>query len=577
MHCFVLLLLLSLGYAHREYLADCPGLNQTYFQRWGQGAVGHNGGVGGATLIPFGESFRDALKSTSCFSTQLDDDDDDHHHHHGETWDTKLCCEDSDGDGLTNGAELGDPCCEWRKGNQLPWLGYNVSHPGMSTEQTFERRVCNGTTQHRKPPCDPYPPSPAPPSPSPPSPSTHECQPAKSCNVCTACCKAYIQDGAECNQCVKAECSGYLAYAQGLNARHILANSKSWTLTNTFVDADVIWVRNRCILGSYSGRRGQAVNYLAADKVITDKVRLAALLDSIPTTKGVLYPQTLPLTNSNDLTHASALLLQSNDSADWILKPADMSRGQGVRRLRDPLAWLQGSEAESMIKSKRPHVLQRFVSKPLLVDGFKTEARLYFVVASVKPLKVLWYSEGSVRFAMKRYLPATYDDPLAYIINTARGKQVLGEEAYAKFAATNPRKWSYDQMRSYLASKANYTATTPDPWAQVVGKMRDTVANVLLEATLSLQSGQTKSSTQSHPFALLGADFLLDTSLQPWLTEIQEGPGLSHIGEKVKQDFVPDMVLGAALLAARAANRLARDPQDSLIGIAKGTQFLHLI
>lgn len=117
-----------------------------------------------------------------------------------------MCCADSDGDGLTNGEELGDPCCEWKKGDDAPWPNYNVSHPGLASERTSERRVCNGTKVHRRPPCQPWPPSPSPgPSPSP-TPSHNECNPSKTCNVCSACCHSYIDDGTECDNCVKAEC-----------------------------------------------------------------------------------------------------------------------------------------------------------------------------------------------------------------------------------------------------------------------------------------------------------------------------------------------------------------------------------
>ncbi|VDP84394.1 unnamed protein product [Echinostoma caproni] len=45
---------------------------------------------------------------------------------------TQLCRLDSDGDGLTNGQELGDPNCEWTKG-QTPSRTTNLSHPGVCT------------------------------------------------------------------------------------------------------------------------------------------------------------------------------------------------------------------------------------------------------------------------------------------------------------------------------------------------------------------------------------------------------------------------------------------------------------
>ena len=46
---------------------------------------------------------------------------------------------------------------------------------------------------------------PAPPPPPPPGPP-NECQPAKGCNVCTACCKDYVHDGRLCDKCVEEAC-----------------------------------------------------------------------------------------------------------------------------------------------------------------------------------------------------------------------------------------------------------------------------------------------------------------------------------------------------------------------------------
>ncbi|GMH42495.1 hypothetical protein BSKO_10414 [Bryopsis sp. KO-2023] len=51
----------------------------------------------------------------------------------GVTWTKELCEMDSDGDGFSNGEELGDPCCIWTEGARSPqWmLDWPVSHPGV--------------------------------------------------------------------------------------------------------------------------------------------------------------------------------------------------------------------------------------------------------------------------------------------------------------------------------------------------------------------------------------------------------------------------------------------------------------
>jgi hypothetical protein len=56
----------------------------------------------------------------------------------GFVWTRELCEMDSDGDGYTNGQELGDPCCTWEQGDISTTLdsieGFIPSHPGMGDD-----------------------------------------------------------------------------------------------------------------------------------------------------------------------------------------------------------------------------------------------------------------------------------------------------------------------------------------------------------------------------------------------------------------------------------------------------------
>ena len=69
--------------------------------------VGHLNKGGGGTKNAFGKDFAAA----------------------GHKWTRELCMKDSDGDGRTNGEELGDPQCVWKEGDH-PHNSKNVSHPG---------------------------------------------------------------------------------------------------------------------------------------------------------------------------------------------------------------------------------------------------------------------------------------------------------------------------------------------------------------------------------------------------------------------------------------------------------------
>lgn len=57
------------------------------------------------------------------------------------TW-TTLFCVDSDGDGRTNGEELGDACGTWRIGDTNP--EFTATNPGDEADTTAEAGACDG-------------------------------------------------------------------------------------------------------------------------------------------------------------------------------------------------------------------------------------------------------------------------------------------------------------------------------------------------------------------------------------------------------------------------------------------------
>ncbi|XP_025099452.1 temptin-like isoform X3 [Pomacea canaliculata] len=70
--------------------------------------VGHRASQGGGPLNPFGADFAAA----------------------GNAWTTALCQKDSDGDGVSNGEELGDSRCQWNATNGAN-LASPKGHPGI--------------------------------------------------------------------------------------------------------------------------------------------------------------------------------------------------------------------------------------------------------------------------------------------------------------------------------------------------------------------------------------------------------------------------------------------------------------
>ena len=90
---------------------------------------------------------------------------------------------------------------------------------------------------------------------------------------------------------------------------------------------------------------------------------------------------------------------KAHPGGSYIVKPAAGAMGRGIYLTRGP----DGIDH----KHESAMVVQRYVSRPLLVDGYKFDLRVYALVTCVEPLTVYVYEEGIARFATTRYQKPT--------------------------------------------------------------------------------------------------------------------------------------------------------------------------
>jgi hypothetical protein len=109
-HAAVWCLLLLCAAAHPPLRNLIPNGHAVYRNGALWPAVGHDIISGGPVLNPFGAAF---------FAN-------------GFRWNASFCGADSDGDGFTNGQELGDPECQWTVGASVPVSWRAASHPGFN-------------------------------------------------------------------------------------------------------------------------------------------------------------------------------------------------------------------------------------------------------------------------------------------------------------------------------------------------------------------------------------------------------------------------------------------------------------
>lgn len=79
------------------------------------------------------------------------------------------------------------------------------------------------------------------------------------------------------------------------------------------------------------------------------------------------------------------LFEQARDSASlWILKPSSLSLGGGLRLIGK----------KTSLEKMHNCVIQRYILRPHLINGYKYDIRVFACVTSYDPLKIYIYREG---------------------------------------------------------------------------------------------------------------------------------------------------------------------------------------
>jgi hypothetical protein len=311
-------------------------------------------------------------------------------------------------------------------------------------------------------------------------------------------------------------------------------------------EADLLWIRKNP--GAWYDKLGpfQAINHIPLERSMIRKGDLAQNLHRYGASQSQAtfsHADFLPATyclNDPQERAAFARQLPEVDQPDnlWILKPSNLSKGRGVKIVWD-FAWLRkelSKHGEITFRYEGrtlEYVIQRYIKNVLLLDGKKSEIRIYWLIASLDPLLVLMYPEGTARLTLRPFKLDDFANPLIHLTNAYQQKKHGGYDPDAVL------KWDFPRLQKYLSEEK---AAPGDFLGEVLRpRLRQSLAYVVRASIESLK--QTPSSGLF--FGLYGADFILDDQLTPWLTEIQKGPGLSH-DDIVKQRVMPAMLRGAA-------------------------------
>jgi len=241
--------------------------------------------------------------------------------------------------------------------------------------------------------------------------------------------------------------------------------------------------------------------------------------------------------------------LPETDTPDnlWIYKPGNNSRGRGIKILWefDDLRKEYAALGNRPVTNKREQgIIQRYISNPLLLEGRKSELRIYWLVASIDPLMVLVYPDATVRLNSLPYKLDDFDNQLVHVTN------VYQQKNHPDYDPDVVLKWKFEDFGRYLSQELG-CVDADFIHAQLLPQIRRILHTVSLAAREKLKLNYPK---QGDCFAVFGADLMLDDNLNPWLLEVQKSPGLSF-SDAVKRDVIPPMLGEAARIMFEIRNR----------------------
>ena len=234
--------------------------------------------------------------------------------------------------------------------------------------------------------------------------------------------------------------------------------------------------------------------------------------------------------NNNNSSHHHHHGLQNF----WILKPIGMSRGRGISLVKDL----------SQITYSQQSIIQRYIERPLCLQGYKFDLRLYILVTSFKPLEAFIYKDGFARISTHTYStdPNLTDDLFIHLTNSSiQHKNLDGINKQGPLANTEDD--NTDTGGSKISLQGSYGL-----WSRLMEYQIDIEAlwkSICILVLKSLVIVDDKMSNHPCCFEMFGYDVLIDQDLRPWLIEVNASPSLGRLNpldKRVKEMMIHDII-----------------------------------
>ncbi|KAM9686652.1 tubulin polyglutamylase TTLL7 isoform 1-T1 [Trichechus inunguis] len=233
----------------------------------------------------------------------------------------------------------------------------------------------------------------------------------------------------------------------------------------------------------------------------------------------------------------------------FIVKPANGAMGHGISLIRNG----------DKLPSQDHLIVQEYIEKPFLMEGYKFDLRIYILVTSCDPLKIFLYHDGLVRMGTEKYIPPNESNLTQLYMHLTNYSVNKHNERFERDETENKgSKRSIRWFTEFLQANQHDVAKFWSDISELVVKTLIVAEPHVLHAYRMCRPGQPPGS-ESVCFEVLGFDILLDRKLKPWLLEINRAPSF---GTDQKIDY--DVKRGVLLNALKLLNIRTGDKRRNL-------------
>ena len=159
-------------------------------------------------------------------------------------------------------------------------------------------------------------------------------------------------------------------------------------------------------------------------------------------------------------------------------------------------------------------MLQSYLHRPHLPDGYKYTLRLFLLVTSLDPLVAYLYEDGLIKFCTRQFTldPTRLRDPYVHLTNESI--QLGNTDAGVSY-----RTMGFADYRRLLRAEG------VDSDALFLTTRRLVIETLIAIRDPTLRASRSECSQVDGCFELNALDVLVDEDLKPWLLECNFSPG----------------------------------------------------